>query len=112
MSSNNYKMPQNFFRLFLRNKKAITGTLLFMTGYVLVFLSFSFTNKLSSINSEDMLKLILRAAPIILCIIGLGYILFGYLEGNKSFEKVSRGEYPNDTKNLDYIRKDFSRYIE
>ncbi|MDN3494248.1 hypothetical protein [Winogradskyella bathintestinalis] len=87
----------------------------FRIGMILVYLGailFVFDNiyNLELYNSEQILKTILRFSPIILMVLGIGYLMFGYLEGNKSLKPNE----PEVSKNQDNSKINFElkRFIE
>jgi hypothetical protein len=99
------------FRRILRNKKSVTGMTVFLIGYMLTFLAFGYGNQLDVLNSEVILRLAIKAIPIITVIVGIGYFLFGYLEGNKFIETKDETRNYN-FQNTDEIKNEFRMYFE
>ncbi|WP_299052502.1 hypothetical protein [uncultured Polaribacter sp.] len=92
----------------LKKRQSRIGIILVYLGAIL----FVFDNvyNLELYNSEQILKTILRFSPIILMVLGIGYLMFGYLEGNK----VSKPNEPNIINNHDNTKLNFElkRFLE
>lgn len=94
----------NLIKKILANKKMLIGLLVLFFGYLLLMISLSIEN-IDQIDSKAVLNIGIKLIPIILCIIGIGYMTFGYLEGNK--ETIKRDdfeEYNITSQNLHEIK--------
>lgn len=102
---------QPLLRRILRNKKSVTGMIVFLVGYMLTFFAFAYGNTLENLNSEVILRFAIKAIPVIIIIIGIGYFLLGYLEGNKFIETKDESRNYNFL-NTEEIRNEFRMHFE
>lgn len=102
---------QPLIRRILRNKKSVTGMIVFLVGYMLTFFAFAYGNTLENLNSEVILRFAIKAIPVIIVIIGIGYFLLGYLEGNKFIETKDESRNYNFL-NTEEIRNEFRMHFE
>jgi len=68
------------FRRFFKNRKTIQGMMIFLVGYFLFFLLLQYDVRYY--NSDDIIRLLVKIVPMVIAVTGIGYMLFGYLEGS------------------------------
>lgn len=62
-------------------------------------------------NTEEILSISFKILPIAVMMIGVGYFLFGYLEGNKTNDRTSE-RVENNSKNTEQIVLEFRKFFE
>src|SRR5687767_1093383 len=96
-------------RKILRNKKSLVGIIIIYLGTIL----FAFTNiygyKIH--NTEEIFYLTIKVLPGAIIIIGIGYFLFGYLEGNKANNQTTSLS-TDSSQNTEQIVTEFKKHFD
>ncbi len=110
MADNNSSFIQRLFR----NKKVRIGAVMFFIGYGLLVMSVYFRKYISlgAINPQVILDFSLRAIPIVVTLIGMGYFLYGYLEGKNQQINPNRNYENTNHYDIEVIKMEFRRYVE
>lgn len=112
MENENNKYRPSFMIRFLRNKKARIGAVILMVGYTLYFVGAFMKNQLEYI---DISIIVFKILPIVISVIGIGYFLYGYLEGKKPIEIRDNKNYQNTSFNeqdIQTLKRDFRRQFD
>ncbi len=106
--SNEKKFTPVLFAKILKNKKVRIGFVLFIIAYTVIFIGTSFNVNIDFLDTKTV---IFKIIPGLAAVIGLGYVIYGYLEGNKLVEN-QESELLDNIPNSNIINKEIRRYVD